>query len=137
MNAVCGAVRPEVSPKFCVVKVNDTARWSPGIAGRGRTILGVYLFDAHSLACGDAAPEYECLFVGSQFDNPALPDHEADWLSVEIGEAADQADPVRYLPCDRIDALPRIEEGELPEGFIDLDIDNEEDAIEFLRLRAV
>lgn len=135
MNTVCDAVQVEfgIKSKFSVVKLDETDRWTPDIAARAGKVFGVYLFDANSPACG----EFECLFVESQFTNPALPDREADWLAVEISERDDHADPVRYLPCALMDSLAQIEEGDLTEGVIDLGIEDEDEAFEYLRLRSV
>lgn len=135
MNTACEVVQPEVEvrPRYSIVKLDETGNWSPDIAARAGKVFGVYLFDANNRACGKSTPEYECLFVESQFD-AAPHDH---WLAVEISERDEQAEPVRYVPCDEIDPLPRIEEGDLMEGVIDLGIDNEEDALEYLRLRSV
>jgi len=139
MNTTCEIVKVEagIKPKLCVVKLDETDRWTPDSDGRAGKVFGVYLFDANSRAFGESTLEYECLFVESQFDNPALYDPEADWLAVEISERDHHADPVRYLPCALIDSLAQMEEGDLTEGVIDLGIDNEEDAFEYLRLRSV
>lgn len=135
MNTVCEAIQVKVgiNRKFCVVKLDEAANYPPDISERSKKLFGVYLFDANSRFCGKSSPEYECLFVETQFDA----DPHDHWLSWEINERDDHADPVRYLPCDEIDALAQIEEGALTEGVIDLGIDNEEDAIEYLRLRSV
>ena len=139
MNTACDVAQPDVQikPRYCIVKVDETANWTPDIVARAGKVFSVYLIDTNSPVCGESTPEYECFFVESQFDNPTLTDREADWLAVEIGERDDNGDPVRYFPCAQIDSLDRIEEGGLSEGVIDLRIDNEEDALDYLRLRSV
>jgi hypothetical protein len=122
----------EVKPRYCAVKLDETRNWlDSSIVDRAKRIYGVYLFDANlRVHCCEFTPSYECMFVESQFDNPNLPEREADWLSVEISEQDNYADPVRYFHCHEIEGLPQIEEGDLTQGIIDLDIDNEEEAFE-------
>jgi hypothetical protein len=128
----------EITPRFCALKLDETRHWEPGIADRARRIFGVYLFDANKhVHCCEFTPSYECLFVESQFENPGLPDQEQDRLDCEIRQVDVHADPVRYFHCYQIDGLPRIREGELAQGVIDLEIANEEEALEYVRLRGV
>ena len=129
----------EVKPRYCAVKLDETRNWlDTSVVERAKRIIGVYLFDANlRVHCCEFTPSYECLFVESQWDNPALPDREADWLSVDIMEGDNASDPVRYFHAHEIDDLPRIKEGDLTPGVIDLGIDNEEEAFEYVRQRSV
>src|SRR5262245_775886 len=131
-DAVCEVMLPGagIRPRYCVVKLDEPSGTLPDIAARAGKVFGVYVFDANSPACGDSILEYECLFVESQFDA----DPHDHWLSVEINERDDHADPVRYFPCWQIDGMARIEEGELTEGVIHLGIEDEGEAFEYLRL---
>lgn len=132
------ASEQEAKPNYCVLKLDETRNWTPEIAERAKKILGVYLFDASKCVhCCEFTPSYECLFVESQWHNPDLPDRDADWLSVEIMEADNCSDPVRYFHCREIDGLPRIKEGESGVGVIDFGIQDEEEALEYLRQRSV
>jgi hypothetical protein len=133
-----GTLEAGLRPRFFVLKLDETHNWAADIAGRAKRILGVHLFDANlHVQCCEFTPSYECMFVESQWDNPDLPDREADWLSMDIAEGDNASEPVRYFHCHEIDGLPRIREGELAVGIIDLDIADEEEAIEYLRQRSV
>jgi hypothetical protein len=128
----------DVRPRYCVVKLDETGNWSPDIVRRAKRVLGVYVFVANlHVHCCEFTPSYECLFVESQWDNPDLPDREADWLDVDIREGDRASEPVRYFHCWQIDGLPRTREGEVQVGVIDLGIDNEDEAFEYLRVRGV
>lgn len=129
----------EVKPRYCVLKLDETQNWlDQGLVSRAKRILGVYLFDANlHVRCCEFTPSYECYFVESQFDNPDLPDRDADWLCVDLMAGDDCAEPVRYFHCWQIDGLPRIKEGDVAQGVIDLDISDEEEAFEYVRQRAV
>ncbi len=129
----------EVKPRWCVLKIDETQNWlDQDIVSRAKRIYGVYVFDRSlHVHCCEMTASYECLFVESQFDNPDLPDREADWLSVDLMAGDNYAEPVRYFHCWQIDGLPRIKEGDVAQGVIDLDISDEEEAFEYVRQRAI
>jgi hypothetical protein len=133
-----GAGDREARPRYCVVKLDETRCWSPDIVRRAKRVLCVYLFNAtRRVHCCEFMPSYECLFVESQWDNPELPDCESDRLSVDILQGDNASEPVRYFHCHQIDDLPRIDEGDVSVGLIDLGIEDKEEAFEYLRLRAI
>jgi hypothetical protein len=137
-NSEGPANTPELTPRYCALKLDQTRYWTDEIVARAKKIFSVYLFDANKhVHCCEFTPSYECLFVESQYDNPALPDREADRLSVDLLKEDAASDPVRYFHCWEIDGLPRIKEGEPAQGVIDLEIDNEEEALEYVRHRGI
>ncbi|HLN28588.1 MAG TPA: hypothetical protein VK395_12670 [Gemmataceae bacterium] len=129
----------EVKPRYCVLKIDETENWlDQDIVARAKRIFGVYLFDRHThVHCCELTPSYECLFVESQWDNPDLSDLETDWLSADILQGDNYAEPVKYFHCWQIDGLRRIKDGEIAVGVINLEIDNEEEALEYVRQRGV
>lgn len=124
--------------RFCVLKLDESDNWSPEVTTKAKRVFSLYLFDAsRRVHCCEFTPSYECTFLESQWHNPALSDREADRLDMEIRQQDIADPPVRYFHCHQIDGLPCINEGEIAVGMIDLSIDHEEEALEYVRHFAV
>jgi hypothetical protein len=79
---------------------------------------------------------YECRFVGSAIGSAAL-DDVAGRLANDIRQGDQSTEPIRYVHCHEIDALPRIGEHDLKVSVADLGIDHEDEAVEYVQQRVL
>jgi hypothetical protein len=100
--------------------------------------LGIYVYDQNRrLHCCEFTPSYECHFVGSASVNTDLDDDAAERLEDEIREGDRATEPVKYIHCHEIDALPEIGEHDFKAGVTDLGIEDVEQAAEYVRQRVL
>ncbi len=125
-------------PRFCLLKLDETRHWADDMAARAVRIFGLYVYDQNRrVHCCEFTPSYECLFVGSAGGNTDLDDDAAERLDDEIREGDLGTEPVRYIHCREIDALPEIGEHDLKVGITDTGIEDEEEAVEYVRQRVL
>jgi hypothetical protein len=124
--------------RYHLLKLDETAYWAEEIADKVGRIFGTYIYDVNRrVHCCEFTPSYELIFVGSQWHSPELSERESDDLDKEIRVADAQTETIRYAHCHQVDALPRIREGNLAVGVIDLEIDDDDEAREYLAQREV
>lgn len=129
---------PQIKPRYNLLRLDETQFWAEQVVRRAKQIFGLYVFDKNKgVHCCEFTPSYECLFIGSQVGNLDLGDAEGERLSEDIrnGDAANEF--VRYFHCHEIDAKPTIREHELKVGVSDLDIQDEDEALEYVRQRVL
>ena len=129
--------KPPIKPRFNLLRLDETQYWADSIAHKAKQIFGLYVFDQNrkEVHCCEFTPSYECLFVGSAIGNTDLDETDAERLDAEIREGDLGTEPVKYIHCQEIDALPRISEQDLKVGVADLGIENEEEALEYAHQR--
>jgi len=127
---------PPIKPRFNLLRLDETKFWAEEVVRKAKQIFGLYVFDQNRrVHCCEFTPSYECLFVGSAFGNTDLYETDAERLDAEIREEDLGTEPVKYIHCHQIDALPRITEQDLKVGVADLGIENEEEALEYAHQR--
>jgi hypothetical protein len=132
MNTAC------ITPRFNLLRLDETQVWAEEVVHRAKQVFGIYVFDQNRrVHCCEFTPSYECLFVGSAIGNTDLDDDVAERLDAEIREGDLGTEPVKYIHCQEIDALPRIGDQDLKVGVSDLDIEDEEEALEYVRQRVL
>ena len=130
--------QPRNKPQFCLLRLDETLYWADDLATRAGRILGIYVYDQNRrVHCCEFTPSYECHFVGSASVNTDLDDDAAERLADEIREGDLGTETVRYIHCHEIDALPEIAEHDLNVGVTDIGIENEEEAVEYVRQRVL
>lgn len=123
---------------FYVLKLDETENWCQEVKDKAKRILGIYLFDkTRHVHCCEFTPSYECIFIESQWENLDLSDNEQEELDDLIQEGNRETNNVNYYHTYVIDDLPLIKEGQVARGIIDLGIDNEEEALEYLAYNGV
>jgi hypothetical protein len=127
-----------ITPRFSLLRLDETQYWADSIAHRAKQVFGIYVFDQNRrVHCCEFTPSYECLFVGSAIGNTDLDDDVAERLDAEIREGDLGTEPVKYIHCQEIDALHKIGEQDLKVGVADLGIEDEEEALEYVRQRVL
>ena len=132
MNTAC------ITPRFNLLRLDETKFWAEEVVRKAKQIFGLYVFDQNRrVHCCEFTPSYECLFVGSAIGNTDLDDDVAERLDAEIREGDLGTEPVKYIHCQEIDALHKIGEQDLKVGVADLGIEDEEEALEYVRQRVL
>jgi hypothetical protein len=129
---------PRIKPRFNLLRLDETSFWAEQVVRRAKQVFGLYVFDQNRrVHCCEFTPSYECLFVGSAIGNTDLDGTDAERLDAEIREGDLGTEPVKYIHCQEIDALPRISEQDLNVGVADLGIEDEEEFLEYVRRRVL
>lgn len=129
---------PGITPRFSLVRLDETKFWADEDVRRAKQIFGLYVFDQNRrVHCCEFTPSYECLFVSSAIGNTDLDETAAERLDSDIREGDLGMEPVKYIHCHEIDALPKIGEQDLKVGVSDLDIGDEEEALKYVRERVL
>ena len=129
---------PRIKPRFNLLRLDETQVWAEEVVRRARQVFGLYVFDQNRrVHCCEFTPSYECLFVSSAIGNTDLDDDAAERLDRDIREGDLGTEPVKYIHCHEIEALPSIGEQVLKVGVADLGIENEEEALEYVRQRVL
>lgn len=128
----------QIKPQFCLLRLDETRHWADDVAARAVRIFGLYVYDQNRrVHCCEFTLSYECRFVGSASVNADLDDDVAERLDDEIREGDLGTEPARYIHCHEIDALTRVGEHDLKAGVTDLGIEDEEEAVEYVRQRVL
>ncbi len=130
--------KPQDQPRFNSLRLDKTKVWAEEVVRRAEQIFGLYVFDQNRrVHCCEFTPSYECFFVGSAIGNTDLDETDAERLDAEIREGDLGTEPIRYFHCHEIDALHKIGDHDLKVGVSDLDIEDEEEALEYVRQRVL
>lgn len=116
---------PGITPRFNLLRLDETKFWAEEVVRNAKQVFGLYVFDQNRrVHCCEFTPSYECLFVGSAIGNTDLDETAAERLDSDIREGDLGTEPVKYIHCHEIDAVPRISERDLKVGVYDLDIED-------------
>ncbi len=130
--------KPPIKPRFNLLRLDETKFWAEEVVRKAKQIFGLYVFDQNRrVHCCEFTPSHECLFVGSAIGNTDLDETDAERLDAEIREGDLGTQPVKYIHCHEIEALPKISEQDLKVGVADLGIEDEEEALEYVRQRVL
>jgi hypothetical protein len=129
---------PGITSRFSLLRLDETKFWAEEVVSKANRVFGLYVFDQNrKVHCCEFTASYECLFVGSAIGNTDLDETAAERLDNAIREGDLETEPVKYIHCHEIDALPKIGEQDLTVGISDLDIEDEEEALEYVRQRVL
>lgn len=95
----------------------ETENWAPDIVERAGRVFGVYLYNPDAAThCCELTPSYELEFVGSVAENLPDDDSAREKLQDDIMEGDTSCEPISYIHCHSIDAMPEIKRGTLSPG---------------------
>ncbi len=127
-----------ITPRFSLLQLDETKFWADEVVRSAKQVFGLYVFDQNRrVHCCEFTPSYECVFVGSAIGNTDLDETANERLDTAIREGDLETEQVKYIHCREIDALPKIGDQDLKVGVSDLNIDDEEEALEYVRQRAL